>query len=99
MCAGNELFFVALYVMHAYTTPLGLDSLLRHLSPTILAHLPPPIFKALALLTWPQVVAAVTFPIMFVKQVINCVQFWKASKVLVESDQEERWEKQHKKGQ
>lgn len=98
MCAGNELFFVALYVMHAYTTPLGLDSILHQLPSSALELLPAAVFKQVALLTWPEVVAAVTLPVCFVKQVINCVQFWKASKVLVESDQEERWEKQNKKG-
>lgn len=33
-------------------------------------------------LTWPQVLAAVTFPVCFAKNVINIVQFWKASKIV-----------------
>ncbi len=33
-------------------------------------------------LTWPQLLALVNFPIMFGKQIINCVQFWKASKIV-----------------
>lgn len=32
--------------------------------------------------TWPVILALVNFPIMFGKQVINCVQFWKASKIV-----------------
>jgi hypothetical protein len=32
--------------------------------------------------TWPEVGAAVTFPIMAAKQIINVVQFWKASKIV-----------------
>lgn len=32
--------------------------------------------------TWPQVIAALTFPIMAGKQIINVVQFWKASKIV-----------------
>ena len=31
---------------------------------------------------WPGVVAAICFPIMFGKQIINAVQFWKASKTV-----------------
>jgi CDP-diacylglycerol--inositol 3-phosphatidyltransferase len=41
-------------------------------------------------LTWPQLLALVNFPIMFGKQIINCVQFWKASKILVGIDLIER---------
>jgi hypothetical protein len=33
-------------------------------------------------LTWPQILAAVTGPICFLKNVINVVQFWKASKIV-----------------
>jgi CDP-diacylglycerol--inositol 3-phosphatidyltransferase len=32
--------------------------------------------------TWPQLVGAVTFPICAGKQIINVVQFWKASKIV-----------------
>ncbi|KAJ9125502.1 hypothetical protein QFC22_000463 [Naganishia vaughanmartiniae] len=40
--------------------------------------------------TWPQVVAILTGPVCFGKNVINCVQFWKASKILVGVDLAER---------
>jgi hypothetical protein len=33
-------------------------------------------------LTWPQVLAILTGPVCFGKNVINCVQFWKASKIV-----------------
>ncbi|ORY78436.1 CDP-alcohol phosphatidyltransferase-domain-containing protein [Leucosporidium creatinivorum] len=96
-CAGNELFFVALYVMNSYRTPLGLKPLLHLLPHSVTDLLPILWYHALENITWPQVVALLTFPIMFTKQVINCVQFWKASKLLVEADQEERWVKQNEK--
>ncbi|BEJ10848.1 hypothetical protein CspHIS471_0102700 [Cutaneotrichosporon sp. HIS471] len=67
-CFGNELFFVALYLMAFIDTPIS-DSIW---------------------LTWPQLLAILNFPIMFGKQVINCVQFWKASKILVGIDLIER---------
>lgn len=95
-CFGNELFFVALYVMTAYRHPLGLATLLSHY-PSLTTILPASLLKALIQLTWPQVIALLTFPVMATKQIINCVQFWKASKLLVESDQEDRWAKQNAK--
>lgn len=96
-CFGNELFFVALYVMNSYHVPIGLSHTLQRFSPEFLHLLPAEVHKFLITMTWPQFAAIVTFPIMFTKQIINCVQFWKASKVLVESDQEERYEKLHNK--
>lgn len=33
-------------------------------------------------LTWPQVLAILTGPVCFGKNIINCVQFWKASKIV-----------------
>lgn len=33
-------------------------------------------------MTWPQLIGLLCFPIMFAKQVINVVQFWKASKIV-----------------
>ena len=69
-CAGNELFFVALYLMKW-----------NH-SPTELAMF--------GTWTWPQVLAIVTFPFCFTKNVINIVQLWKASKILVGVDLAER---------
>jgi CDP-diacylglycerol--inositol 3-phosphatidyltransferase len=63
ICAGNELFFVALYLMKWDTT---------------------------AFLTWPQLLALFCFPICALKNVINIVQLWKASKMLVGVDLAER---------
>lgn len=41
-------------------------------------------------LTYPQALALLTFPICFTKNVINLVQLWKASKILVGVDLAER---------
>ncbi|TFK29861.1 CDP-diacylglycerol-inositol 3-phosphatidyltransferase [Coprinopsis marcescibilis] len=71
VCAGNELFFVALYLVKWSATPIGLDGWLSNLS-------------------YPAVMAMVTFPIFFLKNVINLVQLWKASKILVGVDLAER---------
>lgn len=71
MCAGNELFFVALYLMKWAPTPLGLPGLLDGLS---LAH----------------VLALISAPICLTKNIINVVQLWKASKILVGVDLAER---------
>lgn len=54
------------------------------------------IFYYIRELTWPQVMGAITFPICFVKQIINAVQFWKAAKVLVGIDLAERAKKREK---
>lgn len=40
------------------------------------------VINVLKNLNWPQVVAAMTFPICAGKQIINVVQFWKASKIV-----------------
>lgn len=40
------------------------------------------VINVLRNLNWPQVVAAMTFPICAGKQIINVVQFWKASKIV-----------------
>ena len=70
VCAGNELFFVSLYLMKWTTTPTGLVG-----------------FESL---TYPQLMALVTFPIFAIKNIINVVQLWKASKILVGVDLAER---------
>jgi CDP-diacylglycerol--inositol 3-phosphatidyltransferase len=72
ICAGNELFFVSLYLMKWVQTPLGLNPMA---SSPILANL-----------TYPGVMALLSFPICFTKNVINLVQLWKASKILVGVD-------------
>ncbi|GAA6003306.1 hypothetical protein JCM10207_001854 [Rhodosporidiobolus poonsookiae] len=97
-CAANELFFVSLYVLHAYSKPL-LSSLSSLPAPliTALSALPAPILKAVLRTSWPHVVAALTAPIMAGKQIINVVQFWKAAKLLNEQDLDERWEARNKK--
>ncbi|GAA5992397.1 hypothetical protein JCM11641_002730 [Rhodosporidiobolus odoratus] len=95
-CAFNELFFVSLYVLHAYSKPL--------LSPSQLASLPPSVlhvltsFPFLLRTSWPHVVAGITAPVMIGKQIINVVQFWKAAKVLNDQDLEERYEAKMKAG-
>lgn len=75
VCAGNELFYMSLYLMKWATEPIGLPSGLPY---------------GLSYLTYAQALAAVTFPICFLKNVINLVQLWKASKILVGVDLAER---------
>lgn len=41
-------------------------------------------------LTWPQAIAMLTFPVCATKNIINFVQLWKASKILVGVDLAER---------
>ncbi|PWN50326.1 CDP-diacylglycerol--inositol 3-phosphatidyltransferase [Violaceomyces palustris] len=97
-CAGNELFFVCLYLMDFYKQPLGI-----RLEPIIL--LLPKFLQdwiwllqdAIPSLSWPQILGFITFPICAAKQVINCVQFWKAAKVLAGVDLVEREKARQKK--
>lgn len=90
-CACNELFFVALYLTAFYRTPLEFN-LLAHLPVHYRRAVPLSISKYLhETLTWPQVLAVITFPVCFGKQVINCVQFWKAAKSLTDLDREEKY--------
>jgi CDP-diacylglycerol--inositol 3-phosphatidyltransferase len=109
-CAGNELFFVCLYLMDFYPTPLGLkpEWFLWPLGKGVASSLvleaarnpdsiQASVFKMIENLTWPQIVAVITFPIFFVKQIINAVQFWKAAKVLVGIDLAEREKNRQKK--
>lgn len=71
MCAGNEMFFVSLYLMKWVHTPI-------------------PYFAYLSAFTWPQVLALLSFPVCLAKNIINIVQLWKASKILVGVDLAER---------
>lgn len=71
MCAGNELFFVALYLMKWIHTPISY-------------------FAYLTDFTWPQILALMSFPVCLAKNIINLVQLWKASKILVGVDLAER---------
>ncbi|KDN36133.1 CDP-diacylglycerol--inositol 3-phosphatidyltransferase [Tilletiaria anomala UBC 951] len=102
-CAGNEIFFVCLYLMAFYTRPLGIDPFYLLLSlgrrnaeaimQSALAHPLSTHARLLTLvrdLTWPQLLGAVTFPICAVKQLINAIQFWKAAKTLAHIDLVER---------
>lgn len=72
VCAGNELFFVSLYLMKWNDTPIGI---------------PLPYLRTLS---YPQLMAILTCPIFILKNVINVVQLWKASKILVGVDLAER---------
>ncbi|KAF5381063.1 hypothetical protein D9615_003891 [Tricholomella constricta] len=71
VCAGNELFYVSLYLMKWTTEPIGLPSVLPDL-------------------TYAQALAAASLPICALKNIINLVQLWKASKILVGVDLAER---------
>ncbi|PPQ86878.1 hypothetical protein CVT25_012597 [Psilocybe cyanescens] len=70
VCAGNELFFVCLYLMKWISTPSGLPFLEKW--------------------TYPELLAVPTFFIFALKNIINVVQLWKASKILVGVDLAER---------
>ncbi|KAF9532250.1 CDP-diacylglycerol-inositol 3-phosphatidyltransferase [Crepidotus variabilis] len=70
ICAGNELFFVSLYLMKWISTPINA--------------------AAFGSWTYPEVMASFTGPIFILKNVINAVQLWKASKILVGVDLAER---------
>ena len=76
MCAGNELFFVGLYLMKWVHTPLS-ASLGTNL----------PFWNNY---TWAEAMTIVCLPICFTKNVINVIQLWKASKILVGVDLAER---------
>ncbi|KIJ68964.1 hypothetical protein HYDPIDRAFT_80498 [Hydnomerulius pinastri MD-312] len=84
MCAGNELFFVSLYLMKWIHTPIS-DSL-PFLSPTS----PSPILEFILSFTWPQLLAILSSWVCLGKNIINVVQLWKASKILVGVDLAER---------
>lgn len=75
-CAGNELFFVALYLMKWVHVPLY-ESL--GLSPSYITSF-----------NWAQLMAIVCSPICLIKNIVNFVQLWKASKILVGVDLAER---------
>lgn len=77
MCAGNEAFFVALYLAKWIQAPVITLSL-SFLSAAPIA------------LSWPMIIAIICFPISLIKNIINMVQLWKASKILVGVDLAER---------
>ncbi|RDX56643.1 phosphatidylinositol synthase [Lentinus brumalis] len=75
VCAGNELFYIALYLLKWVHTPMS-----ESLGMT----------GPLAEYTWPQLLAYVCGPICALKNFVNLVQLWKASKILVGVDLAER---------
>lgn len=76
ICAGNELFFVALYLMKWVHVPLYQSLSLPE--------------SYLTSFTWAEAMACVCGPICAIKNVVNAVQLWKASKILVGVDLAER---------
>ncbi|KAL5635605.1 hypothetical protein ACGC1H_004418 [Rhizoctonia solani] len=96
-CAANELFFVALYLISfGPYKPVGgpfttIANLLLTFQPS---GAPIPALdsaaKFIANLSWPDLLALISFPISFAKNVINVVQLWKASKMLVGVDLADR---------
>lgn len=76
ICAGNEGFYVALYLMKWDYAPIG----------KLGFPLPFQLHEWIGSLTWPYILAVVTAPVCFFKNVINLVQLWKASKILVGVD-------------
>ncbi|KAJ6551384.1 CDP-alcohol phosphatidyltransferase-domain-containing protein [Mycena capillaripes] len=74
VCAANELFFVSLYLMKWTAEPIRLPEFIPW-SPS---------------LTYAKLLARCTFPVCFIKNGINIVQLWKASKILVGVDIAER---------
>ncbi|KAF7305115.1 CDP-diacylglycerol--inositol 3-phosphatidyltransferase [Mycena kentingensis (nom. inval.)] len=79
VCFANELFFVCLYLMRWTSKPIGLPDLF------------PSTAWNTANLTYPQAFALLSAPVCLTKNlVINSVQLWKASKILVGVDIAER---------
>ncbi|KAG8824383.1 CDP-diacylglycerol-inositol 3-phosphatidyltransferase [Serendipita sp. 401] len=87
MCAGNELFFVALYLLKWDKTPLYTLFPYAWTSSELFVENVP---RFALRLTFAQALAAITFPISLGKNIVNIVQAWKASKVLVGVDLRER---------
>ncbi|ORY21430.1 CDP-alcohol phosphatidyltransferase-domain-containing protein [Naematelia encephala] len=90
-CFCNETFFVCLYLIAFLKDPIHSSWPLSFFVTAQQLHdtLPRPLW-ALLCLSWPQLVAIITFPLTAGKQIINVVQFWKASKILVGVDLAER---------
>ena len=86
-CFLNEAFFVCLYLNAFWTKPINahfpipesfLSSSLAISNPRFFGG----IIYVLRKITWPQLVAIISAPICLGKQIINVVQFWKASKIV-----------------
>ncbi|KAF8321680.1 hypothetical protein DL93DRAFT_2072496 [Clavulina sp. PMI_390] len=82
VCAFNELFFISLYLIKKWDTAVPLGGVFLQLA--LLA--PKSLAPLIANVTWPQLLAAITGPICLMKNIINVVQLWKASKILVGID-------------
>ncbi|KAG8906281.1 CDP-diacylglycerol-inositol 3-phosphatidyltransferase [Tulasnella sp. 403] len=100
-CAGNELFYVALYLMHFEKSPIGgiFPALSAFLVSSVFPLVPSELVDSKTLaciaavvfnLSWAQLLAILTFPVCLAKNIINLVQGWKASKILVGVDLSER---------
>ena len=85
-CFANETFFVCLYLNKYWSKPLQHSLNIPDAWLDALVQVSPELFKWTSWLiknvTWPQLVGAITFPICAGKQMINVVQFWKASKIV-----------------
>jgi CDP-diacylglycerol--inositol 3-phosphatidyltransferase len=85
-CAGNELFFISLYLIKKWENPPAIGGPFLALAPFA-----PEAYQALlAGLTWPQLSAILSSWVCLAKNGINVVQLWKASKILVGVDLAER---------
>lgn len=84
MCAGNELFFVALYV---FKGPINgkLDMCVY-----VVGKLPQRLMDGMGMIAAWWIVFAVSGVICFLKQFINVIQIVNASRVLATIDKEER---------
>ncbi|KAB5529045.1 CDP-alcohol phosphatidyltransferase-domain-containing protein [Coniochaeta sp. 2T2.1] len=110
VCALNEMFFIALYLL-SFSSPLLSPWLLEQMpsvaegneaTPKLVQQVYNNPYSAGALelarankmdSTVPWVLASISFPIMFLKQVINVVQLVKASQRLAEMDRKARSKK------
>lgn len=80
-CLANETFFFCLYLNVFWTNSIA-QSLPFLLTLTHKLGFPVMVGWVLENVSWPQLIAGITFPICAGKQVINVVQFWKASKIV-----------------
>lgn len=87
MCAGNELFFVSLYLIKWDHTPIYTLLPNSVLASSFFVEYFPHSFRYLTLAHF---LAFLTGPISLGKNIVNVVQAWKASKVLVGVDLRER---------
>jgi CDP-diacylglycerol--inositol 3-phosphatidyltransferase len=79
----NELFFVCLYLNAFIDDSIHSSYPISLIWSTSAVHdHVPHLLWTLMGLTWSQLFTIITFPIMAGKQIINIVQFWKASKIV-----------------